>query len=171
MTDTSAVGRLVGIVLGPEAKAPLDVVDEATAVADRGLDGDRYFYRRGSFNRSLFDQGISATGRQITLIDAAAIATCNERLAETLGDRCLSAADLRRNLVTEGVDLPSLVRRRFRVGEALLVGVRLCPPCKVLRRIVGGVDVLAGLKGIGGLRADVVGGGTIRVGDSIRVVD
>lgn len=164
--------RLEAIVIGPEAKAPLVEVEEARAVAGRGLEGDRYFEGRGSFDR-LKRTVLSASGRHVTLIDHEAIATCNERLAATGDldeDRRLEAVDLRRNLVTRGLDLPALVRRRFRVGDALLVGVRLCPPCKVLRRLTG-TDVLTGLRGIGGLRADILESGTIRTGDPIRIVE
>jgi MOSC domain-containing protein YiiM len=72
----------------------------------------------------------------------------------------------RRNLVTRGVPLNHLVGCEFHVGIVRLRGTRLCEPCQYLEGLTT-KGVLAGLIHRGGLRADIISGGTIRVGDLV----
>jgi MOSC domain-containing protein YiiM len=102
-------------------------------------------------------------GREVTLIAREAINAANAQGVE-IGEH-----ETRRNLVTEGVDLDDLVGKTFTVGDAVLIGVRDCPPCAYLEELTG-VAVRRVLRGRGGLRADVVRDGTLRVGDSIATV-
>jgi MOSC domain-containing protein YiiM len=53
------------------------------------------------------------------------------------------------------------------VGEVEAVGVELSEPCTKLRRLTGEPGVLRGLVHRGGLRADVLTDGVIRVGDPV----
>jgi len=156
----SVQGRVKTLVIGPEAKAPLVEVTAVTAEAGKGLVGDRYHMGCGSFNAPQFDQHV----REVTLIASEAISECNARL----GTR-FSAADFRRNIVTEGIDLTVLKGKRFRIGDAVLRTVRTAPPCRYLSRLLG-ADVMTGLKGIGGIRAAIEKGGEIREGDEIYVL-
>jgi MOSC domain-containing protein YiiM len=71
----------------------------------------------------------------------------------------------RRNVVTRSVPLNHLVGREFQVGAVLLRGMRLCEPCAYLEGLTQ-QGVLAGLIHRGGLRAEIVTGGTIRVEDA-----
>lgn len=135
--------------------ASADMVSQAevVAVADRGLEGDRYFYRRGSYSHW------SGRGRHVTLIEAEVLAS--------LSDSCaISGAQSRRNIVTRGIFLNALVGQVFRLGEVVMCGVRLCEPCPHLEKLTH-PGVMAALVGRGGLRADIVEGGVIRVGDVI----
>lgn len=69
-----------------------------------------------------------------------------------------------------GVPLNHLVGREFRVGgEVRLRGIRLCEPCEHLERRCG-VQVRPGLAHRGGLRAQILAGGTIRVGEEINEI-
>lgn len=151
------MGTLELIVIGPAAREPLGCVGEVLAVPGRGLEGDRYFLKEGSFDRP----PLATDGREVSLIEAESVEECNRRLGTSL-----TAADLRRNLVTRGVRLNDLQGKTFRVGGVRMHGVRLCHPCGGLVRRTG-ADVLAGLKGIGGLRAEVLDGGVLRVGDAV----
>ena len=83
-------------------------------------------------------------------------------MLEALG---FSPEDARRNVVTRGIDLNALVGRRFRVGDVECVGRRLCEPCAHLQRLSPGT--LRPLVHRGGLRADLLGDGVIRVGDPV----
>jgi len=136
-----------------------EAVENARAVAGRGLDGDRYFADEGTFSEP------HKEGQDLTLIEAEAI----ERLAS---ERKLELApgDARRNVVTRGLSLNDLVGRRFTVGDVECLGRRLCDPCSHLERVTT-AGVLKGLVEQGGLRADIVRGGTIRVGASVRELD
>lgn len=153
-------GRVQTLVIGSEAKRPLHEVGAVRAEAGRGLAGDRYFLGRGSFNAPPFDQRV----REVTLIAAEAVAACNARLGTAL-----EAADFRRNIVTEGVNLSELKGKRFRVGGAVLRYARTAPPCRYLSRLLG-EDMMHGLRGIGGIRAVIEQGGEIRAGDAIDVL-
>ena len=76
----------------------------------------------------------------------------------------LGPIDHRRNVVVRGTDLNALVGRDFTLGELRCRGSRLCEPCLHLDKLNDG-GVLRPLVHRGGLRADIVAGGTVRVGD------
>ena len=76
----------------------------------------------------------------------------------------------RRNLVTRGIDLEALIGRSFRVGDVECVGQRRCEPCAHLERLTA-PGTLRELVHRGGLRADVVTGGTIAVGAQVTAAD
>lgn len=148
-------GVVEAIALAPDAEAAVVLVQEATARAGGGLDGDRYGAGRGTFSNP------SARGVDLTLIEAESI----DALALESGR--LRYEDARRNIVTRGIDLNALVGERFAVGDVACLGQRLCEPCAHLQRLTL-PGTLRALVHRGGLRADVVGGGVIRVGDEIR---
>jgi MOSC domain-containing protein YiiM len=141
-------GRVEGIFIGPAYQLPAPV-ERVRAVAGRGLEGNRYF----------LDEPVP--GKALTLIQAEAL----EGLERDTGIR-LSAAETRRNVLTRGIDLNALVGKRFRVGEAECYGVELCEPCSTLERLTQ-PGVIRGLVHRGGLNADVVSDGEIRVGDQV----
>lgn len=127
-------------------------VERARAVAGRGLEGDRYFNREGTFSDWPGE-------RDVTLIEADAI--------EAVG---IEPGEARRNLVVRDADLNALVGKRFRVGAIECEGLELAPPCSHLAKL-SRPDVLRGLAGRGGLRAAVRAGGEIAVGDPVIAVD
>ena len=147
-------GRLVGIFVGDRAKAPMTSISAVQAEAGRGLEGDRYWSRQGTFWKPMSDF-------EVTLVEVESL----EGLAAEAGV-LLGAQDTRRNLATRGVRLNNLVNHRFTVGEVTLVGIRLCEPCGHLERLTG-LKLKPFLEGRGGLRAGIVTSGIIRVGDLI----
>ena len=153
-------GSVEAIYVSPEAGVLPKAVESVAAFAGRGLEGDRYFRDAGTFS----DEPRS-NGRDITLIEAEAV----EGLARDTGIE-LDAAAARRNVVTRGIALNDLVGRRFTVGEVECMGRRLCDPCSHLEKLTQ-PGVLKGLVERGGLRADVVRDGAIRVGDEVRELD
>jgi MOSC domain-containing protein YiiM len=78
----------------------------------------------------------------------------------------LEAIESRRNLLVQGVPLNNLLGCQFRVGQVLMEGVRLCQPCKYLERKTG-LTLLPAMIGKGGLRAQVLSDGTLRIGDLV----
>jgi len=144
----SFAGTVAGLLVAPDAEAPLVRVDAVEAVAGRGLEGDRYHEHAGTFSKPF------ANGHELTLVEAEAL--------EELG---FTPEDARRNVVTRGIDLNALVGRRFTVGEVECIGRRLCEPCAHLERLSPGT--LRPLVHRAGLRADLLGNGTIRVGDAV----
>src|SRR5437867_11902380 len=81
-----------------------------------------------------------------------------------------SPGDARRNVITRGVPLNHLVGREFVVSGVRLRGIRLCEPCSHLEGLTRR-GVLAGLVHRGGLRAQILVGSEIRVGDPIVPAD
>jgi len=149
-------GDLVAIYVSSNAGGPIDSRQSAEAVAGRGLEGDRYFDGTGYWSKT------PGVGRHITLIEIEAIDAL-EREKKIV----LAPGAARRNLVTRGVPLNHLVDRDFFVGAVRLCGMRLCEPCEYLEGLTT-AGILTGLIHRGGLRADILSGGTIRVGDPIK---
>ena len=89
---------------------------------------------------------------------------------EVLDELGIDLAASRRNVATRGIDVNALVGRRFRLGDVLCQGLRLCEPCVHLDRL-SGPGLLRPLIHRGGLRADVLTDGEIRSGDAIRTVE
>jgi hypothetical protein len=153
-----ADGTVEAIVLGPQAEAALLSVQTARAHAGRGLEGDRYFERRGTFSN------IYSRGHDLTLIEAEVL----DELSFPGGP--LAPEEARRNIITRGVDLNALVGKRFRVGDVECLGQRLCEPCAHLERLTAAAGKPGSLRALihkGGLRADVLSDGEIRVGNPI----
>jgi MOSC domain-containing protein YiiM len=149
-------GRVEAIFIGPEESGPLAEVREVAAVAGHGLEGDRNY-------RESPPPGEEA-GRDLTLIEGEAL----EALAAEHGIE-LGPGESRRQIVTRGASLNPLVGKRFLVGEVECVGIELCEPCAHLQSLTQ-PGVMRGLVHRGGLRADILAGGTIRPGDPVREV-
>ncbi|MGY1591240.1 MOSC domain-containing protein [Geodermatophilus sp. SYSU D00708] len=150
-------GTVEGLAVAPAAEAPMQLVEAARARAGRGLDGDRYAAGAGTFS----PRAGRRPGYDLTLVAAEVL----DELAAA--GQALDFAGTRRNVLTRGVDVNALVGRRFRIGDVLCEGRRLCEPCAHLERL-SGPGTLRPLIHRGGLRADVLGDGEIRVGAPIR---
>jgi len=149
-------GKVVSINIAPVAAEPMVALDEVRAIAGRGLEGDRYEKGDGTYSKT------PGTGREVTLIELESVRALGKEYGVEL-----SPSDARRNIVTEGVPLNHLVGREFHVGEITLRGMRLCEPCSHMEKLTQ-KGAMRGLIHRGGLRAEIVTGGTIRVGDGIE---
>lgn len=147
-------GTVVSIHIAPTAEAAMQSVEEVRAIPGKGLEGDRYFNQTGTFSKPQPD-------RELTLIEIEAI----EALKIELGVE-LVAGSARRNIITRGVPLNHLVDREFQIGDVRIRGIKLCEPCSHLARLAHSA-VLPGLVHRGGLRAQILTDGTIRVGESV----
>ena len=163
MTGSGTVER---VFTAPEAEAEIDERTEVEALAGKGLRGDRYFsgIETGTFVEWGPDEE-RRDGYDLTLIEQEAL-TAIEREAGIE----LAPGEHRRNVETRDVALDHLVGRRFRVGDAVCRGNRLCEPCDHLQRITQD-GVLQALVHRGGLRADVLEDGTIRPGDVVEPLE
>lgn len=149
-------GVVAAIYIAPAAGQPTVPVNEVRAVPGKGLEGDRYFSQAGFYSDR------PGPFREVTLIEIEAIeALRRDHQIE------LEPGDSRRNIVTRGVPLNHLVGREFRVGEVRLRGIRLCEPCSHLAGLTQ-PGVLPALVHRGGLRAQILTEGMIRLGDTIE---
>lgn len=131
------------------------------AVTGEGLVGDRYHDGIGFYSTTPTDPG----ARELTLI-------AEEALRDVLAESGipLSPDEHRRNITTRGVTLEPLLGKRFRIGEVVCEGIRLCPPCAHLEEVTGKA-VMKPLVHRGGIRARIVQVGWIRVGDMVEEIE
>jgi MOSC domain-containing protein YiiM len=155
----NAPGFVVSLHIAPTGAGMIQNHDQVEAIAGRGLEGDRYFAGIGTYSH---DPG---SGRHVTLIEIEAI----EGLKRDYGID-IAPGKSRRNIVTRDVALNHLVEREFLIGRVRLRGARLCEPCAHLERLTER-GALRGLVHRGGLRAEILSGGTIHVGDPITLPD
>ena len=151
--------KLSHIIIGAKAKEPLNYVSNVEAIKDMGLKGDRYYYKVGAFNKPQLDQKV----RQISIFSYENLEEINKRL-----DTNLDFLDLRRNLIIKGFDYEILKDKEFSIGTAKFKLQRTCPPCKYLAKILD-VDIMNGLKYIGGYRAKITQSGIINIDDEILI--
>ncbi|MBB6051008.1 MOSC domain-containing protein [Armatimonas rosea] len=142
---------LVAIHLARHAAGPMESVPAAILHAGFGLVGDRYEEGKGTFAPRPFD-------RELTLIES-----------EVLAEVELAPGESRRNLTTQGIRLNALVGKRFRIGITHCEGIRLCEPCVHLERLTNRAGLVQQLVGRGGLRAKIIEGGLIELGDSLQL--
>ena len=145
-------GTVLHVFVAPRKRSLPVAVNSAEAVAERGLRGDRYF---DNANRTGPDC-------QLSLIEIENI----EEVERVTGIEITPGLP-RRNVVTQGIRLNDLVGKRFSVGSAVCEGVELCEPCAVIAKVIGGKAVRSFVRKAG-LRARIVSGGLIAVGDAVR---
>lgn len=124
---------------------------EATLVTGKGIEGDRNFGRERR--------------RNVTLVEDANVADACATIGATYEAGCT-----RRNLTVTGIALNDLVDKEFTVGSVRLVGCELCEPCNQMETAVG-PGALRALVHKAGIRAEILEGGVVRVGDAVHVAD
>ncbi|KKR24165.1 MAG: MOSC domain containing protein [Candidatus Levybacteria bacterium GW2011_GWB1_39_7] len=144
-------GTVAALFICPAAGEPMQPVTKVQALTGAGLQGDRYAIGKGSFNKGRQGQ------RQVTLINSHFFVGTDFGYIES-----------RRNVVTAGVELMWLIGREFRVGDALLRGVKYCDPCTRPNKLSGNSENFRDLfHDAGGLIAEVLEGGLIRKNDPV----
>ena len=137
-------GTVVALHLCRGHRQPAQTVQEAVAVSDHGFEGDRHA-KPGS-------------ARQVLVMDA-----------ETLDALSLAPGAIKENLTIQGVDLSAVSPGQvFFIGHGVTLEVTgQCEPCTRMEEIRPGLR--SELDGRRGILAMVLNGGTLRVGDSVRV--
>ena len=147
-------GNVVSISIAPSEGEPTRLVDQVRAIAGRGLEGDRYCKPDG--------EAWEDPGKEITLIGVEAIDAMSREIGVALEYK-----DARRNIITRDVPLNDLIDKEFAVGDVRVKGVRLNEPCQHLAGLTD-EKVLKGLVHRGGLRAQILSDGQIKVGDTVQ---
>jgi MOSC domain-containing protein YiiM len=130
----------------PPDRHPLAEVSAVECVTGQGLRGDRFFGHREDYKG------------QITFFSSEVFAALQAALGLSAG---LSPGATRRNVITEGVDLNTLVGTEFEVQGVRFTGTAECAPCHWMDTALGpGAE--AWLKGRGGLRARILSDGWLR---------
>jgi MOSC domain-containing protein YiiM len=149
-------GAVIAIHIAPTGAAPMRSVTSAQAVVGRGLEGDRYYNKLGTYSNQ------AGSGRDVTLIEIEAIDGLKRDYEVQL-----DPGQSRRNIVTRGIALNHLVEQEFRIGDVVLRGTRLCEPCAHMEKLTV-KGAMRGLIHRGGLRAEIVMGGIIHIDDTIH---
>src|SRR5262249_34279749 len=108
-------GQLVGIYVSEQRGDDLRSVEQAEAVPDLGIAGDRYYLKQGTYSKK------PGPDREVTLIEVEALDALKHEC-----DIALPPERARRNLLTREVPLNHLVGKEFTVGSVVLRGLRLC---------------------------------------------
>ena len=141
------VGQVEWIGLRPARDVAMTEIEQAEAITEHGLRGDRYTGGSGK--------------RGITLIQAEHLPA----IAALAGVELVPAL-LRRNVVVSGIPLVALKGRQFRVGDVVLQGTDACDPCSRMETALGAGGYNA-MRGMGGLCARIISGGSFQRGDKV----
>jgi MOSC domain-containing protein YiiM len=137
---------------------PMLDVPRVEAVTGRGLVGDRYYLGTGYYS------GKPGWGANVSLLAAEAIDAINAG-----HDQHFTGAMLRRNIVTRGIDVETLIGREFQLGTAILRGLKRYPPCRHLAELCGAPELIRYLAYCGGIGAEVVESGVLALGDEVLI--
>ena len=149
-------GSVEGIYVARKGSASMERVEEVRTIEGCGIEGDRYCEGTGFWTTY-------GDVCEVTLISSEDL----DYIQSELGIR-VKDGEHRRNIVTRGIRLEDLRRKRFRIGEALLEYDRSRPPCRHVQDL-SEPGMTRALKGRGGICARVVEGGKIRARDDIEV--
>lgn len=141
-----------------KGSAPMERVEEISAVVGGGIEGDRYKEGTGYWTRF-------GDVCEVTLIEGEDL----DKIEREAGLR-VKNGEHRRNIVARSVRLGELRGTRFRVGEAVLEYDRPRPPCKHIQDLTEPGMTRALRRRRGGICARVVEGGRIRMQDEIVVL-
>lgn len=140
-------------------------VQQIRALAGHGLDSDRYATGQGAYSGTQ-----PPKIRHLSLITEDGIATANE-WQEAAGLPAFSMAQTRRNVLLRDMPaqaLNALVGQRFWVGEVECYGIELCTPCGRPSELSSQPGFQEAFEGRGGLRAQVLSDGWLRLNDTLR---
>jgi len=149
-------GVVEGIFVTGKGSAAMQRVEAVSTIEGCGIEGDRYCEGTGFWTRY-------GDVCQVTLIEGEDL----DYIEGELGIH-VNNGQHRRNIITRGIKLTDLRRKRFRVGGALLEFDRSRPPCRHVQDL-SEPGMTRALKGRGGICARVIRAGRIRVQDAIVV--
>lgn len=130
----------------PAGDHPTIEVPEVKCVAGRGLEGDRFLDFQDDYKG------------QVTFFAS----EVHEQLCAEFAVWDRPPSVFRRNVITRGADLPSLVGREFEIQGVCFLGTQESAPCEWMN-LAFAPGAEAWLKGRGGLRAKILSDGVLRV--------
>ena len=131
----------------------IDETSEIEVLSKKGILGDRHFHDHKDHKG------------QITLIEKENIDYYNNKYKSNI-----SYTDFRRNIVTEGIELNSLLKKEIEIGTTKILPYELCKPCLHLEQMVSGKGIIKEFLRRGGLRCEVLVSGKVKIGDKIKIL-
>ena len=141
-------GKLIGIARATKVRDDMEVLERTDVTVEAGVEGDR----RGAVK-----------GAQVTVLS---IEDWKAACAEVGAD--LAWTTRRANLLVEGVSLPQRVGAEFAIGDVVLVVREETDPCSQMEKAHAGLKAAMTPNWRGGIRCDVVRGGTLEAGALAR---
>ncbi len=154
-----AEGRIEHLFLTAAMSQPMTAQPTLTAIAGKGVQGDRYSTAKGTYSKK------PEPGRQITLLEGEVLDWLKSEHGLTVRPE-----ESRRNVVTRGIELNPLVGEEVMVGSVRVMVHRLCQPCRYIEKLLGQPNLYEHWWDKGGLRCEILDGGTIKIGDKVRQV-
>ena len=149
-------GSVVGLFLVDRKAEPMKKVERFSALAGRGIEGDRYLLGVGTYSKK------PEPGRQITLIQSEVLESLKDKFNITV-----KPEESRRNVLTKGIEINGLVGTEFYVGSVRLHAHRITQPCQYLEDLLGQPGLYKELWDNGGVSCEILTGGVIKEGDLI----
>jgi MOSC domain-containing protein YiiM len=129
----------------PAGEAPMIEANSVECVAGKGLVGDRFFGYKEDYKG------------QVTFFAHEVY----ERMCEQFQLVGVSPSVFRRNVITKGVDLNTLIGQEFEIQGVRFLGTQESAPCHWMNQAFAeGAE--EALKGYGGLRAKILSDGVLR---------
>ena len=131
----------------------IEGVNFIDVLANKGIVGDRHF---DNYNDPY---------NQLSLIESENIDYYNKKY-----NLNFSYIDFRRNIVTKGIELNTLVGKKLIIGDVEIEGIDLCRPCKHLEETLDGKDIIKEFLRRGGLRCEILTSGYISLQNKITIL-
>ena len=148
------MSKVLEICISNKFKNKMFNVKSINAIAGKGIVNDRYYKKN---NDKI---------KQITLIESENIDLYNKLSSENI-----HYIDFRRNIITKDIYLNRLINRKLSIGNSIIIGHQLCEPCLDLQLDLKQKELVKKLLHKGGLRAEIIKSGKIKINDSIQLID
>ena len=147
------INKVFKIGISKKNSEKISEISKIEVLSGKGIIGDRHFC------------DLNNNKGQITLIEKENIDYYNNKYKTEI-----SYIDFRRNIITEGIELNNLIKKKIEIGTVKIFPYELCRPCLHLERMVKGKDIIKEFLLRGGLRCEVLVSGKIKIGDTIRIL-
>jgi len=143
------MSEVFGITVCSDFGKDMIQLDSVEAIAGKGIVEDRYFKKNKNTSN-------------ITLIEKENIDLFNKNSSCSI-----SYQKFRRNIITKGIRLNSLVGREIFIGSVKIKVHELCQPCLKLQKLLGQNNFVKDMTHKSGIRCEILIGGKIAKGNKI----
>ncbi len=143
------MSEVFGITVCSDFGKDMIQLDSVEAIAGKGIVEDRYFKKNKNTSN-------------ITLIEKENIDLFNKNSSCSIPYQ-----KFRRNIITKGIRLNSLVGREIFIGSVKIKVHELCQPCLKLQKLLGQNNFVKDMTHKSGIRCEILVGGKIGKGNKI----
>ena len=186
--SVATAATIEGIYYATKASNDMISLETGELIEGAGLKGDRYCQNIGTYSV------LQEPGRQLTIISADSVEeevtlllgksedvdSSEKSSSSSSSQKQFEVSKLRRNIILRGISASMLldaIGKIIEIGDADSGGGarvfvhRNCVPCMYNERLNKSKGLMNKLWYVGGISCQVISSGTIKVGDSIRIVE